>query len=284
MITNTSLVIGANSFLGSHLVKTLYSQSENVEGVYHVKKDRLHNKVTHHAVTSIHSLPDTYRTVYLVSACIPEDKNIVYSEAIYNVNVQLVQKVCSHFKRAKIVFVSSVSVYDSSTLTLNESSVLQFNTGYAISKLWGEAIVKNHKNFAIVRFSSLYGEGMKLTTFLPSIIKSAITNKGITLHGDGSRAQNYLHVLDAVAYLIASAKQSKSNLYLGVASKSISNLEVARQVALFFEDISIQFEGKDVSPSYIYNNKKTIQSLNIEQTVPFKEGIASLITWIKEQY
>ncbi|MDT0556045.1 NAD-dependent epimerase/dehydratase family protein [Patiriisocius hiemis] len=284
MITNTSLVIGANSFLGSHLIKTLYDQSESVEGVYHVKKDRLHTKVTHHAVASLHNLPDTYRTVYLVSACIPEDMNIVYSEAIHNVNVHLVQKVCSYFKRAKIVFVSSVSVYDPSTLILNESSSLQFNTGYAISKIWAETIVKNHKNFAIVRFSSLYGEGMKLTTFLPNIIKSAITNKRITLYGDGSRAQNYLHVLDAVSYLIASGKQLTSNLYLGVASTSVSNLEAAKQVALFFDNISIQFEGKDISPSYIYNNNKTVQSLNIEQTVPFKKGIASLVTWIKKQY
>jgi len=279
------LIIGSNSFLGVTLSKVLKKQDAHVVGVYHKNKNNLNSDIQNIPIRSWDDLDDNFNVVHIISAFIPEDKeNGAVKQRLFEVNVDLVRRICEKFQNAKIVYCSTVSVYQNTTNIITEGSHVKPISAYGNSKLEGEHIVRQHKNYAIVRISSMYGPQMKLTTFLPLIIRNAITKKRITLFGDGNRLQNYIHVCDVAKYLVAASTYDKNETFLATHSKSLSNTTIAQQIRAILEDISIEFVDVDDSNSYLYNNQFTNTTLNTNCSIDIEKGLTQLITWMKKEY
>lgn len=274
------LIIGINSFLG----KAIYEFTKSdyiVTGIYNQHKENIPDTIACYHIESISNLEGTlFKHIYLVSSyvpppCMPED-----DQKLVKANLCLPKLITELFPLSRIVFCSSVSVYQNCTATkiLSVHDAPSPKSKYALSKLWGECTIANHHSYAILRISSMYGVGMKTGTFMPHIIKHALSAGEIVLKGEGDRLQNYIHVDDVAKIAVKAAAHSENMTVLAVADRSYENREIAE---IIFELIPgrIQFFGSDDSDSYVYDNAHTQELLGQIKYKSIKEGIKELIEW-----
>lgn len=270
------VIFGANSLLTDHLIKQ--HCDDDVSVVYHSKPSVLSEK--NHPLSDFKNLKDDYDYVYIVSASITNDIN--ETNTLFDVNVKLIKDLSNHFSRSKLIYFSTVAVYDGlEGGAVDEKTKPSPESIYGISKLWGEKIIQQHSRYCILRISSMFGIGMKETTFLPRIIKDALTNKKIILAGDGSRTQNYIHANDVAVLAKKMALMPENKIQLAVASENYTNAEIA-QIIKDLTDCEIIYQGRDRARSVEYQqNTIPYPDYNLKS---MKEGIKELIEWKRKQF
>lgn len=271
------LVIGANGFLGRNLVKKALKMDWEADCVYHMDKSFIPSQCGIFHIDELHKLKSSYDVVFLLSAFIPYGSYNVADQRLVDVNIKIPLTVLDKFRKSKIVYSSSAAVYGDHNSTIFEDSTFNNPSLYGLSKLAAESILKFHPDFQIIRFSSIYGMGMTVKTFIPKLLEQAKRNKKIILFGTGARLQNYVYIDDAVDYLISVVSQKNSGIYLGVGERSYSNTEVARVVQSFVPGCKIQYIGKDGSPSFVYDNPSTRKILKFKPRFLLEEGIRSML-------
>ncbi len=272
------LVIGANGFLGKNLVRKCLELRWNVNCVFNKEKNFIPEQCKTFHIDDLEKITDYYDVIFLLSAFIPENKSeVIPDKRLLDVNIRIPLRVVNSFKKSKIIFSSSASVYGTHDLVISEKSLFNNPDDYALSKLSAEFILKFSAGYQIVRFSSIYGEGMRFKTFIPTLLEQAKKNKELTLFGKGSRLQNYIYVEDAVGYLISAVNKKKSGIYLGVFNRSYSNTDVAKVIQKYIPGCQIQYSGEDNSPSFVYNNLSTKKQLNFNPQYFLEEGIGRML-------
>lgn len=269
------LIAGANSIL----TKAILHQhaADEVDVLYHSQplKDTSNN----YPLLNYKNLNDDYDFVYIVSASITND--IDETNTLFDVNVNLTKEISNHFSNSKLVYFSTVAVYDGvEEGNITEETKPSPESLYGISKLWGEKIVQYHPKFTIIRVSSMYGVGMKETTFLPRIIEDAVLKSTILLAGNGSRNQNYIHANDVAILAKKMALETDNRIQLAIASENYSNAQVA-EIIKEFTDCEIVYQDSDNSRSVEYQ-QNTIPYSDYNLT-SMKEGIKELIEWKRKQ-
>lgn len=277
------LVIGANGFVGENLIKSLKDQND-VTGVYHKNKDSLCNDICNFPISKLNLLPTEFDHVYLVGAYIPgHDIDSSTRESLFKANVCLVEQVCSKFQDSRIIFCSSVSVYKARPNPITEVDNEGGLNEYGISKLWGEKIVQRVKSCSIVRISSIYGIGMNLETIIPNYIMQALNERTITVFGNGTRLQNYIHYSDVIGFLKKAAVSKINGVFLATDKQSFSNLHLA-QIIAGVTGSNIVFKGEDTSHSFIYDNRYTASNLDYIPKTSLEKGVKHLTEWLKKRY
>jgi UDP-glucose 4-epimerase len=277
---NKVLIVGINNFLAVQIAKLLKPKFE-IDGIYNNNRDNIPEEVSTYSILQIDKLKDEYDYVYVISAFVP-GKLESDEQKLFDVNVRLIQRLLEQFKRARFILASSVSIHGKQMGVLDESSSSLNVNSYALSKLWAEVLVKKHHSYGILRISSMYGVGMKTSTFLPLIIKSAADKQEITVFGDGSRKQNYIHVRDVAEMFYRTALKDFNFIGLAVSPVSISNFEVAKLINQNLKEVEVKKIGEDQEISYEYNANYTYKMLDFVPTINLKDGIIELIKWIKK--
>ena len=225
----------------------------------------------------INSLQDAnYDIIFHLSSYIPYHDFNSFDDDLYRINIDFTKDIISKYKKSKIIFSSSVSVYGTPQGILNEKSAYNNPNPYGLSKLCGEFLIMSCSNYSILRFSSLYGKGMNSETFLPKIIEQAKNNKKIIIYGDGSRKQDYLYIDDAVTYCLKATETKNNEIYLAVNGKSFSNLDIALNVKKY-TNCSIEFSGIDNSSDFIYDNSFSVNTLQFSPEIDIEYGIKHLL-------
>lgn len=272
-----TLIIGANGFVGRNLVKKALQMGWVVDCVYHTDKSFVPSQCNSFHIDELSKLKDLYDVVFLLSAFIPHGSYNVADLRLLDVNIKIPFTVLDKFKKSKIVYSSSAAVYGDHKSTIFEDSSFNNPTLYGLSKLAAESILKFHPDFQIIRFSSIYGMGMTLKTFIPKLLEQAKTNKKMILFGEGARLQNYVYIEDAVGYLISAVSQKASGIYLGVDGRSYSNTEVAWVIQNLIPGCKIQYMGEDDSPNFVYDNSYSRKILKFNSLFSLEEGIRSML-------
>jgi UDP-glucose 4-epimerase len=270
------MVIGGAGFLGRQLCKTLAGQGKDVLCVARQRPAGWSGEVA--PPEDLSQLPDDFAAIYLVAAVIPYGRLNEFSAAMTQANIALPLMVAERFAQARLVYASSVSVYGQPlSLPIDEGHPFNNPSAYALTKLAGETVVRAHENHAVLRLPSLYGPDMTATTFLPIIIGHARQTGKITLLGDGSRRQDYLHVRDAAAMLAAAGSAAPIGVFNAVSGQAVSNLEVAQTIARIAGHVEIAFSGQDVSPSCIYAAEAWRNAFNFEPAITLHEGLREMM-------
>jgi nucleoside-diphosphate-sugar epimerase len=277
------LIVGANSFLAQAICNKLKGQAR-ITGVYHKNRNNLDPEVLNIPVTQLGELKDEYEKVFFISAYIPRNDDKSHLQQLKEINEILLERVCHQFKRARIIYASTVSVYGLAAGLLNEKSAGEQLSAYGASKLQGERIVKQHESYSIIRISSMYGVGMAVTTFLPLIILSALSTGNIKLFGKGERKQNYIHVSDVAEFFVRASQQNQNNTYLAVGLNSCSNYELAQHIQSIIKGTTIAFSGVDQSKSFEYDATESYSYLNYKPQKDIRTGIDELIQWKRKMY
>lgn len=274
------LITGINSFLAKELCK-LIENDFSIYGLVNRNSENVPDYVTIVSSEQLASLNDDFEFVFHIAAYIP-DKSNQESKLLFDTNVKLTETLLAKFKKARFIFASSVSIYGDGNRLINETSPSINVNEYGQSKLSAEQLVKKHTTFAILRISSMYGVGMKKSTFLPLIIENAINKGKIILLGNGARKQDYIHVSDVARMLFAAANCKYNFTGLAVSGKSCSNVEIAEMIKQHVTNTDISFNGEDFGQSYEYDNAQTIKILGNKENVYINQGSKELVEWIKK--
>jgi UDP-glucose 4-epimerase len=267
----TAVVVGANGFLGSALVNELIQREFEVIAVYHTSHDKINGKAK------------LYTNEELLVSNVAPDIIFYLSGNYANTHRQLLEinalltQYTVKFNKAKMVYVSSTNVYGNSSGLITENSPYDNPGIYAQSKLSGEFIVKVMPHFAIVRLAYIYGPGITNSSFIPTIISSAIEQKKIILFGKGEREQDYIYIDDAVSICIASALNEANCTYLGATGISISNKIVSEEIQKY-TDCIIEFAGEETGKSFYFNPQLTFDLLKWKPKTSFEVGIKKMLS------
>lgn len=272
------LVIGSTGFLGRSLAAGLRRTGRAFDTLDRVPNAKSGASTAH---DYRHWPEASYDVIFLIAAYVPTPGTYVDEWALAQANVELPAEVARRYGTSRILHVSSVSVYGTTgPEPVDESGLPRNPSAYGASKRAGEAAVERAQNHCILRFSSLYGPGMKRTTFLPRIVDDARSSRRIRLHGSGERLQNYVFIDDAVGMLLTAADHSACGTFNAVASRSYSNREVAELVAGHFPGCEIVQSGVDTSSSAVYSRRRWDETFPPGPETPLADGIAR---WISEE-
>lgn len=272
------LITGIFGFLGSNLAKKL-SEKHSLTGLYNTKKNVVFDKsiVCHNNLESIDTIPDL---IIMCHAAVSSGSTTIDKTKLFETNVDFTKQIVEKFPEVKIIYISSVSVFDTKEEIIFENAATNPKSDYAISKLSGEKEVNRNSDSIIIRFSSLYGNGMKENTLIPNYCNQAMNLKSVEVWGDGSRLQNYIHIDDAVKLIEKTIDYNAKIDFpiLGVSSKEFSNLEVAKIISELTSS-EIKFINEDNSPSFRYNNNMTQKILNWHPETELKTDLKNYLEW-----
>lgn len=273
------LITGVGGFLGGWLARSL--TGHELTGVYHRTKPDLDINLFH-----AQNLPkENFDVIMMCHAAISAGSVTLDADALYQGNVVFTQKILDAYPGIPVVYVSTVSVFPVSDEIKFEKSATNPQSQYAQTKLDAENLVLAAAPSAIVRLSSLYGTGMKDGTLIPNYVGQALAKGEIEVWGDGSRPQNYIHVSDAARLITAVAESGifDGDIFMAVAQKSNSNLEVAQLIAKN-TGASIKFVNNDTSVGAVYDNSLTLKSVNWRPEMSLDDGLSDYIQWKKKQF
>lgn len=283
MNTKNIAIIGANSILGQAIYQR-FAVECNVYQVYHVAVDNIKDKKNLIQIDDFLKTNIAFDVIYFIGAVISFEENNETIKKLFNTNVHLVKTISETFVTSKLINASSVAVFQEGNHTISENSPILPKSSYAISKLWAEQIVSNHKGGGVnIRISSLFGVGMKSNSFLPKIMQSAIDDKQIKIFGTGGRQQNYISAKEAADYFYDAQQFSGEMPLLAIGNQSYSNLEMANLISEMVTDVKIVLEGEDGSYSFRYDNTITKQKLNSKQEYSFYELIKEVFEWMQKR-
>ena len=309
------LVIGSNSFSGSHFVNFILSKGHKTIGVSRSKKINnlflpyQNNKNLKKFIfkplnlnlekdnDKIISLIKKYKIKYVINfaaqAMVAE--SWLYPGDYYKTNilslVNLTNKLVKKKLIKKFIHVSTPEVYGNISGTTKENTSYNPSTPYAISRsaldMHLMALNKNY-NFPVVftRAANVYGPHQQLYRIVPKSIICALNKKRIELHGGGKSMRSFIYITDVAeaTYKIA-IKPKPGNIY-HISSKnliSIKNLveKVFKLNGLKvkkFIKIVAERPGKD--KYYTLNSNKLIKEHKWKPKVSLTEGLFKTQEWI----
>ena len=128
-------------------------------------------------------------------------------------NVELTDRLLEYLRHSPVkslAFISSISVYDKqvAALELSEDAPTERSDPYALSKIRSEELIRAaaaDQGFVawLLRASSVYGAGMDQSLVLPSLCRAAAAGDPLELFGPRGYSQNFIHVDDLAAVVLA---------------------------------------------------------------------------------
>lgn len=278
------LITGITGFLGTHLMNFLKEEHE-VIGISG-NSNKFNNNPSNIKIYSpneVDFISNEVDVVVMCHAAVSSGNTNIESQSLFEANVSFTQKILNNFPNAYNLFISSVAVYGNNAELTDERTKVNPITEYAISKLWGEILTTKSPNNAILRLTSLYGEGMKANTIIPHYVNQAQTQGKIEVWGDGSRQQNYLHISDAILYIANLVQYKLPGLYLAASKASHSNKELADIISKLTEK-EYFYKGVDNASSRFYDNKISRLKLQIDTECTLTDGLNKYIKWNEKQF
>jgi UDP-glucose 4-epimerase len=228
------LVLGANGFLGSHVVDFLIENNYYVRAfdIYNGQKPRFNTNNNIEIfdgnflnISDIsESLKDIDYVMHLISTTNPasaESDPLIDIDTNIRGSIQLFKEIISNGNIKKIIYSSSGgTVYGDNQYNrpIKETDLAFPISPYGIGKLTIENYlhyfnIKFGQKYSVFRIANPYGsrqqKGRKQGV-IPIFMDNILSNKPITVLGDGSMVRDYIFVKD-VANMIVSTLQKKAN-------------------------------------------------------------------------
>lgn len=191
----------------------------------------------------------------------------------------------------KFVYASSSSVYGNKPGIMTEETLTTPHSPYGATKLAAEHLCgiynKNHGLPTVcLRYFTVYGPRQRPDMAFTRFIVSALTNRPITVYGDGSQTRDFTYIEDVVNATIHSAKHGESGSIINIGGGHIVSvndvLKILRKVC--DHDLKVSYEAKqkgdvDHTKADISKAKK---SIGYRPTVTIDEGLKNQYEYIKE--
>lgn len=312
---NRYLVLGANSFSGSHFVAGLLAKGHEIMGVSRSPEPELpflprlwstfpgsYSFVQfdlNTSVASFRSRVESFRPDVVVNFAAqgmvaqswetPWDwfqTNVVGLSRVLDVLLGLPAL-------KKYVHVSTPEVYGSTGGWIQESWDFHPSTPYATSRAAGDWHVSNLASvkglpIVITRAANVYGPGQQLYRVIPRALLSGFLGESFPLHGAGDSTRSFIHIRDVVAatYGLAEGDFAESVFHIST-HELISIRALVEKIDHQLEDkfkITIERlperDGKDFT--YQLDSGLLRRTTGWSDTIPLGEGLLDVKRWVEK--
>ncbi len=306
------LVIGSNSFSGSHFVNHLLnlkhyvigaSRSKEPNKVFLSYKDSKYIKNFKFIKFDINKNVDFIKKL-IIKKKITHIVNFSAQSMVgeswenpthwYDTNVLGTINFLNQIKNLKslekYVHVSTPEVYGSTQKNLKESRSYFPSTPYAISRAACDmhlySLFKNYK-FPVIftRAANVYGPGQQLYRIVPKAILSLKLNRKLYLDGGGKSKRSFIYITDVCNATYKLCKKSiNGEIYHISTSKLVSIKNLVKMIFKLkkvspknYLKISSDRIGKDSLYSLSY--KKIKKEINWKPKISLKEGLLKTLEW-----
>ena len=313
------LIIGSNSFSGSHFVDYLLKKNFRIFGVSRSKEPskeflpyKKNSKLKNFFFSrfNLNKPKDILKILQIIKK--NKIKNIVnfasqgmVEESFYNPidwyktnlisTVNLTEKIKNE-DIENFLHISTPEVYGNVSGLIKENSSKKPSTPYAISRLamdYHLEALKKINNFPIKfsRAANVYGEGQQLYRIIPKTILKILKNEKITLHGSGSSKRSFVHIKDITEGYFAILNKGKIGHSYNLSNDnfiSIKNLviRICRKLEVDYKNHVIEQKTDRLGKDYIYklSSKKINKELGWKANTSLDAGLDKSIKWIKKNF
>lgn len=297
-------VIGANGFIGKHLVAKLSSLSDVKVFAFDIseksafdstivyKKNDLSNN--NQVAIDFANIDVVY---FLASATIPVSS---WENPLIEIEKNLIPFInfidtVAKLKVKKISFLSSAgTIYGATKQKVNETSDKNPFSPYGITKLAMENFLLYFKtryniNFDIYRISNVYGEGQNTSKglgLINTLLEKIIAEGKIKIFGNGEILRNYIYVKDVaelLSYSVTSDINSSSTYNISSNDSLTINQIVDVIKTVVTEKFEINREQNRLSDNSAIDldNTKIIKAFPAFKFTPIDKGISQTYSYIK---
>ena len=308
------LVLGSNSFSGSHFINDCLTQGDEVIGIS--RSAEIHqvflpyknnsnspnfkfyqynlNSQIQEVVELIQNFQPNYIVNFMAQGMVAEsfENPAHWYHANFLSHVNLLEHL-KHFDFIeKYVHISTPEVYGNTEGLITENTIYNPSTPYAVSKASIDMHLKvllDAYHFPVVwtRAANIYGAGQQLYRIIPRTILYFLTHQKLTLHGGGSSIRSFIHIQDVAqaTYLITKKSKIGSIYHLSTQDQiSIKDLviQIADLLNISFEkyvDIGEERQGKD--KAYLLDSSQFINEFHTDFHTQLEKGLEDCIHWVK---
>jgi len=302
------LVLGANGFIGSHIVDALAEKGHTVKAFgRHSKKvvykdyknvqtihgDFLNRSDTRHALAGVDYLFHFISTTTPITA--DSDPQIDIETNIHR-TVELLGEAIEQGVK-KVVFASTSSIYGATyNKPCTEDDVPLPVSPYAIGKLTIEHYLRYFKvkyglDSVTFRISNPYGERQALNSkqgVIPIFMGRVYHNKPVTVLGDGTMARDYIYVEDAVSMITSVFdKRNQHDVYNIGSGKSISVNEIIENIQSV-SGTPVKKKYESAPPTFVHtvslDTSRFTNEFGLRPTTDLEVGMKATWRYVTDQY
>ena len=319
MPESKTLVLGSNSFTGSHFVDHCLSLGHSVIGISRsdeypdvmlaYKNNKSYEERFHFFrldirkdLDAILRIVDKEKPNYVANfAAQGEVRNswkypAHWYETNTIANALLADSLISKEFIEKYYLCSTPEVYGSTGSLITENHTYQPSTPYAISKLSGDlhalATWKRHGlPVVITRAANVYGERQQLYRIIPRTVIYLKLGRKIQLHGGGLSTRSFIYIADMCSAIMKSIENGKNGEIYHISTVG-EELSIARLVQLVCLKLNKNFLDATESVNENYGQDENF-SLNVDKakaelkwspSVTLEQGIDKVIRWIEDHW
>ena len=197
-----------------------------------------------------------------------------------------------HQPAAKLVYPSSAAVYgQQDNRPIREDEPLTPVSPYGCHKKIAEELCASYAgsfglNITIVRFFSIYGEGLRKQLLWDACARLASETGKLEFFGTGEETRDWLHISDAVSLIALLARTGDSFVIInGAGGVKVTIREILTTLARQFgrtEPICFNGAGRPGDPHFYHADITRALNLGWKPSVFLAEGAASYVRWFKE--
>jgi UDP-glucose 4-epimerase len=216
-------------------------------------------------------------------------RSMQHPAATYQTNVAVTHNLLETCRRSGIerfVMASSNAVVgDVGYVTVDETTPLRPLTPYGATKAASEMLMCGYAGSygmatCALRFTNIYGPGMRhKDSFVPRIMRAALSGQTIQIYGDGQQRRDLVHVDDAVAAVLAAWDRRFTGTAIIGSGASVTVLELLDTVRavtgrlLPAEHVSAK-PGE--MPAVIVDISRAREQLGYTPAVSLPDGLATV--------
>lgn len=212
-------VLGANGFIGTHLVRHLRARGLDVSAP--PRGEAVPQGNLGHIAYCIGLTADYLKR--------PFDT--------VEAHVSLFSRVLREVDFESLVYLSSTRLYDTGGTSGREDDDLILNPGnsrhlYDLSKGLGEALcqVCGNGKARVARLSCVYSDDLAADTFLHQLVQSALREGNLTVESSAGNARDYIHVEDVCEAIVEIALNGRRPIYNVASGANVTNRDLFQWV------------------------------------------------------
>lgn len=305
------LILGADGFIGSSLVKSLQKDKKYKILAFDLFKDGVSKNIDFFDKNLImvqgnflnkedlkNALEGIDYVFHFISLTTPGSS---MNDPLIDVNTNIVGTInlleeCVKAKIKKVIFASSGgAIYGNQNGGIyDEESITNPISPYAISKLTIEKYLEYYRinkglDYLILRYANPYGPGQNVVGsqgIIPIFLNLIKNNKTITIFGDGGNIRDYIYIDDLINITkILFSKKTKSNIY-NIGSGRGESINEVISIIKKVTDKDILIENKpsrsvDVE-KIVLNTKRSLDETNYLSRTSLQKGIQKTWVWIQK--
>jgi len=296
-----TLVTGATGFIGSHLCKELIQRGHTVFGLsksgrtdkiksllnqkkFHLKKGDIRDEIILSEIIKDNKI----KVIFHLAAQLPHAEDLKNPFLCFDINVRGTLNLLNAAYLNNIsyfMYGSTMSVYSDPPdyLPVDENHPVQPSTVYGVSKLTSEFYCNLYSKFfnvVILRFSGVYGWGQSKHNAIPRFINQALSNKPITIYGDGMQTSDYVYIEDVVQAILLACEKNKTGIYNIGSGEEISVKDLAKRIVSYLNSKSeLVLTGIDTDRPFrfFFDIKKSQKDLNYSPCL-LNEGLPKYLS------